>query len=142
MVSSLDRASLEKQSLSVFYLLYHYLISQARLQGRWFQNEPLPGGHCCIWCCGRKERCHTEARMDLEILLLSGVNQTEKDKYHVISLIRAIENMTHRNLAMNQRQTHRCGKQACSCQGRGEGMGWEFGISRCDLVIRSYCIPR
>ena len=69
-------------------------------------------------------------------------SKSDKDKYHVISLICGIENMTHRNLAMNQKQTHRCGEQACSCQGSGEGMGWEFGISRCDLVVRSYCIPR
>ena len=28
--------------------------------------------------------------MDLEIIILSEVNQTEKDKYHIISLIRGI----------------------------------------------------
>ena len=26
-------------------------------------------------------------RMDLEIIILSGISQTEKDKYHMISLI-------------------------------------------------------
>ena len=28
--------------------------------------------------------------MELEVIILSGVSQTEKDKYHVISLIRKI----------------------------------------------------
>ena len=32
--------------------------------------------------------------MDLEIIILSEVSQKEKDKYHMISLICGIENMT------------------------------------------------
>ena len=39
--------------------------------------------------------------MDLEIIILSEVSQTEKDKYH-ISLIHGIKNMTQINLFHNR----------------------------------------
>ena len=35
--------------------------------------------------------------LDLEIIILSEVSQTGKDKYHMISLICGIKNMTHTN---------------------------------------------
>ena len=41
--------------------------------------------------------------------------------------------MMQMNLSMKQKQTHRNGKQTCGCQGE-EGMGREFGISRCKLL--------
>ena len=47
------------------------------------------------------------AWMDLEIIILSEVSQTEKDKYHMISLIYGIENMTQVKLSMKQKQMHR-----------------------------------
>ena len=43
------------------------------------------------------------AWMDLEIIILSEVSQTEKDKYHMISLIYGIENMTQVKLSMKQK---------------------------------------
>ena len=43
--------------------------------------------------------------MDLEVVTLSEVSQTDKDKYHMISLILGIQNMTQMNLSM--KQTHR-----------------------------------
>ena len=38
------------------------------------------------------------------------------------------------NISTKQKQTHR--EQACGCQGEvgGEGLEWEFGISRCKLL--------
>ena len=45
-------------------------------------------------------------RMQLEIIILSEVNQKDKDKYHMISLIRGIENMVQMNLSTKQKQTH------------------------------------
>ena len=47
------------------------------------------------------------AWMDLEIIILSEVSQTEKDKYHMISLIYGIDNMTQVKLSMKQKQMHR-----------------------------------
>ena len=40
------------------------------------------------------------------------------------------------NLFMKQKQTHRHREQTCSNgeEGDGEGMEWEFGISRCKLL--------
>ena len=43
--------------------------------------------------------------MDLEIIILSEVGQKEKDKYHMISLICGILNMTQMNLSTKQKQT-------------------------------------
>ena len=60
--------------------------------------------------------------MDLEIIILSEVSQAEKDKYHVISLICGILNMTQRNLFMKQKQTHGHRKQTYGYQ-RGKGVG-------------------
>ena len=42
--------------------------------------------------------------MDLEIIILSEVNQTEKDKYHMISVTHGIKKkMTQRNLFTEQK---------------------------------------
>ena len=45
--------------------------------------------------------------MDLEVIILSEVSHKEKDKYHMISVISGIENLTQMNLSMIQKQTHR-----------------------------------
>ena len=39
------------------------------------------------------------------------------------------------NLSTEKKQTHRHGEQICGCQegGGGNGMDWEFGVSRCKL---------
>ena len=44
---------------------------------------------------------------DLEIIILSEVSQTEKDKYHIVSFICGISNMIQKNLFTKQKQTHR-----------------------------------
>ena len=41
--------------------------------------------------------------MELETLILSEVSQTEKDKYHMISLISGIKYMTQRNLSTEKK---------------------------------------
>ena len=45
-------------------------------------------------------------QMQLDIIILSEVSQTEKDKYHMMSLICGVENMTQVKLSMKQKQTH------------------------------------
>ena len=61
-------------------------------------------------------------RIDLEIIILSEVSQTEKEKYHMISLTCRIENMIQMNIFTKQKHTHRLRKQTYGYQ-RGEGMG-------------------
>ena len=69
--------------------------------------------------------------MDLEIIILSEVSQKEKDKYHMISLICVIQNMTQMNLFTKQKQIHRHREKTCGCQGGGgwgrDGLGvWDW----------------
>ena len=45
--------------------------------------------------------------MDLKMIIQSEVNQKEKDKYHMMSVIHGISNMTQMNLSTRQKQTHR-----------------------------------
>ena len=56
--------------------------------------------------------------------------ESERDKYHMISLLCGIKNVTPMNLSVKQKQTHHLGEQACGCQVGGGGMDWEFGFSR------------
>ena len=61
-------------------------------------------------------------QMDLEIIILSEVSQTEKDKYHMISLVYGILKVNTMKLFSKQKQTHRLRKQTYGYQrGRGEG---------------------
>ena len=45
--------------------------------------------------------------MDLEIIILSEVSQTEKDKYHMVSFICGILKNDTNDLFTKQKQTHR-----------------------------------
>ena len=74
--------------------------------------------------------------MGLEIIMLSKESQKEKDKYHMISLICGIYNMTQMNLSTKQKQTHRHREQTSDCQ--GGRLDWEFGTSRCKLLHREW----
>ena len=76
--------------------------------------------------------------MDLEIIILSEVSQTEKDNYHMISLICGIETRTQLNLSTKQEQTHRHREQTCGCQGGG-GVG-EGRIGSLGLADANYYI--
>ena len=60
----------------------------------------------------------------LAIIILGEVSQTEKDKYHMITLICGIQNMTQMNLSVKHKQTQGHRKQTCNCQRRGRGKGW------------------
>ena len=75
--------------------------------------------------------------MDLEIIILSKVSQ--KDKYHMISLIHGISNTTQTNISMNQKQIHRQRTDLWFPMGKGGRGGgwkdWEFGISRGKLLF-------
>ena len=43
--------------------------------------------------------------------------------------------MAQINLSTEKKQTHGQGEQTCGCQGwGGNGMDWEFRISRCKLL--------
>ena len=58
--------------------------------------------------------------MDLEITILGEVSQTEKDKYHMISVYVKSKQMVQINFFTNQKQTHRHRKQTYGYQ-RGKG---------------------
>ena len=55
----------------------------------------------------------------LEAIILSEITQTEKDKYHIISLS---EESKEQNKQTKQKQTHRYKEQTDSCQ-RGGVLG-------------------
>ena len=59
--------------------------------------------------------------IDLEIVILSKVNHTEKDKYHDITYMWNLKKMLM-NLFTKQKQSHRCRKETYGYQrGREEG---------------------
>ena len=70
--------------------------------------------------------------MDLEIIILSEVSQTEKyqKQYSMISLIcRILKKMIQMNLFTKEKQTQGLRKQTYGYQmGRGGGINWEFEI--------------
>ena len=68
--------------------------------------------------------------MELKTLILSEINQKEKDKYYMISLISGTSEPFHR------KENHGLGEKTCGCQGRGEGLGWtwNFGFNRYKLL--------
>ena len=55
--------------------------------------------------------------MDLAIIILSEVNQKEKDKYYMISLLCRIQNKTQMNLSVKRAHRHR--QQTFGYQGGG-----------------------
>ena len=76
---------------------------------------------------------------DLEIVLLSEVSQKEKDKYHRIALTHELSNMTQMNLSIRNRLTGIENRLVVAKgEERGGGMGWDLGISRCELLYREW----
>ena len=61
-------------------------------------------------------------KREREIIILSEVSQTKKDKYHMVSLICGTLKKIQVNLLTKQKQTHRHRKQTYGCQ-RGKGQG-------------------
>ena len=60
--------------------------------------------------------------MDLEIITLSEVNQTEKDKYHSTYTW----NLKYgTNEPFHRKENHEHGEQTCGCQGGGGGSGMD-----------------
>ena len=83
--------------------------------------------------------------MDIEVVILSEVSQTEKEKYQVISLICGIlKVMIQVNLFAKQKQTHtlREGTYGYWGEGWGKGIVREFGIDMYTLLSFkwTYCI--
>ena len=73
--------------------------------------------------------------------ILSEVSQKKKDKYHLLSLICRIQNMTQMSLSVKQKQTHRHRGQTrvAKVEGVGQGgMKWEFGTRRGKLVYTEW----
>ena len=67
--------------------------------------------------------------MDYEIVIMSEVSQTEKEKYHMASLVSGIyKEMIQMNL--KNRKAPRFTEQTYGCQGKGcgEGIDREFGM--------------
>ena len=60
------------------------------------------------------------AWMDLEIIILSEINQTEKDKYHMVW---NLKKMIQMNLFTKQKQTHRLRKETYGYQKGKGGVG-------------------
>ena len=70
--------------------------------------------------------------MQLEIILLSGVSQKEKDKYHMISLV---ESKMCANEPIYKTETDSViENRLVVAKGVGEWMDWELGVSRCKLL--------
>ena len=59
---------------------------------------------------------------DPEMIILNEVSQTEKDKHHMISLIRGIQNTTQMSLSIKQKQT-RVIENLCLPKGKEVGGG-------------------
>ena len=51
----------------------------------------------------KKKKCHFDVHMDTEVIILSDISQTEKDKYYMISLICGILKIVQMNLFMKQK---------------------------------------
>ena len=71
--------------------------------------------------------------MDLESVILGEVSPTEKEKYHMTSLICGKRNDT--NELTKQKETHRLRERAYGCQ--GEGIVREFGMGHVHTTIFS-----
>uniref|UniRef100_A0A8D1C571 DUF1725 domain-containing protein n=1 Tax=Sus scrofa TaxID=9823 RepID=A0A8D1C571_PIG len=71
--------------------------------------------------------------MELEILILSELDQKEKDKYHTLSLICEILSMAQMILSTKQKQIMDMEGRLVVARGAESGMGGEFGIGGCKL---------
>ena len=67
--------------------------------------------------------------MALEIVILSEINQTEKDKYHDIAYMYNLKTLYKQTSLQNGNKSHRYRKfQGYQGWGRGRGINWEIGI--------------
>ena len=73
--------------------------------------------------------------MDLEIIILSEVSQTEKDKYHMVSLTCGIlKNDTNELIYKTERDAQIQKTNLRLPKGKGGGINQEFGINRYTLL--------
>ena len=73
--------------------------------------------------------------MQAEIIILNEVSQ--KDKYHIISLLCGISYMAQMNLSIEQKQTNRLTyleNRLVVAKGEEREMDWEFGVSGYKLL--------
>ena len=71
----------------------------------------------------------------METVILSEGSQIEKDKYHVISFIYGIlNNDTDENIKKTEIESQTYKTNIWLPKGKGRGINWEFGISRCMLL--------
>ena len=66
--------------------------------------------------------------MELETLILGKVNQKEKDRHHMISLICGVQNMAQNDLSTKQKRLWTC-RTLMFAGGRGR-VDWESGDGR------------
>ena len=65
--------------------------------------------------------------MELEIVILSEVSQTEKDKYYILHVCGILKKRLHMNLSAKHKENHRCRKQTDGYQGEcTEGLGLTY----------------
>ena len=74
--------------------------------------------------------------MGLEIIKLSEVSQTEKDKYHVIPHMWNLKYAANEHLSETETDSQTQRTDSCLQKGRGSGGGKDqkFGVSRCKLL--------
>jgi len=68
------------------------------------------------------------AWIDLEIIILSEVSQTEIDKYYMISVYAESKKIKQVNFFTKQKQTHRQNKPKDKLLGKGMNWGERIGI--------------
>ena len=73
--------------------------------------------------------------MYLEIVILSEVSQTEKDKYHMILYLWNLKKRVQMYCFTKQQQSYRCRKQTHGYWGVGDRINWKVGIDRYNTSI-------
>ena len=72
--------------------------------------------------------------MNLEIIILNEVHQTEKDKYHMILLTRGLlKKNIQMNVSKNQNPIYRV-NMITRGEGRGGRIYWDFGIDMYTMI--------
>ena len=74
--------------------------------------------------------------MELETLILSEVNQKEKDKYNMISQISGIEYTAQKKLSAEKKLIDMENRLVVA-KGEAEGVGWIWSLG---LIDANYCI--
>ena len=81
------------------------------------------------WRCPLRACGHIAIWMDLEIIILSEISQTELNKYLMISLVCEISNVIQMDPSTIQKWTHRHREHSCGCRGGWGGRIVSFGLA-------------